>query len=70
MDWCSRKILAWRLPNTLKTEFCLDAMREALARHDAAEISNTDRGCQFTSQEFTGLLKAHSTVISMDEKGC
>ena len=55
--------------NTLTTDFCLDAVREALHRHACPEIFNTDQGCPFTSGEFTGLLKAHDIRISMDGKG-
>jgi len=70
LDWYSRRVLAWRLSNTLTTDFCLDAVREALHRHGRPEIFNTDQGCQFTSSEFTGLLKDHGIAISMDGKGC
>lgn len=57
LDWASRRVLAWRLSNTLTTDFCLDAVREAITQYGCPEIFNTDQGCQFTSQEFTGLLK-------------
>lgn len=70
MDWHSRKVLAWRLSNTLDTAFCLEAVEEAIARYGTPEIFNTDQGCQFTSEAFTGLLKAHGIRISMDGKGC
>ena len=70
VDWFSRRVLAWRLSITLETEFCLDAVREALARHGKPEIFNTDQGSQFTSEAFTGLLKANGIAISMDAKGC
>jgi len=70
IDWASRRVLAWRLSNTLTTDFCLEAVQEALARSGTPEIFNTDQGCQFTSQEFTGLLKNHGIQISMDGKGC
>jgi len=69
IDWYSRRVLAWRLSNTLTTDFCLDAVREAIHRHGCPEIFNTDQGCQFTSGEFTGMLKAHGIRISMDGKG-
>jgi len=69
IDWFSRRVLAWRLSNTLTTDFCLDAVREALHRYGRPESFNTDQGCQFTSGEFTGLLKAHDIRISMDGKG-
>jgi putative transposase len=70
MDWYSRRVLAWRLSNTLTVDFCVDAVREAIARHGRPEIFNTDQGSQFTSAEFTGLLKEHQIQISMDGKGC
>jgi len=70
LDWASRRVLAWRLSNTLTTDFCLEAVQEAITRYGTPEIFNTDQGCQFTSQEFTGLLKAHGIQISMDGKGC
>lgn len=70
MDWASRRILAWRLSNTLSTDFCLEAVREAIACQGKPEIFNTDQGCQFTSEAFTGLLKEHGIAISMDGKGC
>ena len=70
LDWASRRVLAWRLSNTLTTDFCLDAVREAITQYGCPEIFNTDQGCQFTSQEFTGLLKDHGVQISMHGKGC
>jgi putative transposase len=70
LDWASRRVLAWRLSNTLTTDFCLDAVQEALISYGTPEIFNTDQGGQFTSREFTGLLKDHGIQISMDGKGC
>jgi putative transposase len=70
MDWATRKVLSWRVSNTLTTDFCLDAVGEALARYGCPEIFNTDQGSQFTSSDFTGLLKEHGVRISMDGKGC
>ena len=70
MDWASRRVMAWRLSNTLTTDFCVEAVNEAILRHGTPEIFNTDQGCQFTSQEFTGLLKQNGIAISMDGKGC
>ena len=70
MDWHSRRVLAWRVSNTLTTDFCLDAVREALHRYGRPEIFNTDQGCQFTSADFTDLLKDNGIDISMDGKGC
>ena len=69
MDWASRKVLAWRLSNTLETDFCVEALEEALARYGAPEIFNTDQGTQFTSDEFTGRLQAAGVRISMDGRG-
>jgi putative transposase len=69
MDWVSRAVLAWRLSNALGADFCVDALEEALARHGRPEIFNTDQGSQFTSDGFTGTLKAHDVTISMDGKG-
>ena len=69
MDWSSRKVLAWRLSNTMDVQFCVDALDDALARHGAPEIFNTDQGSQFTSFDFTGLLKAAEVTISMDGRG-
>lgn len=70
VDWYSRRILAWRLSNTLTTDFCIEALEEAITRYGTPEIFNTDQGSQFTSAEFTGVLKAHDIRISMDGKGC
>jgi putative transposase len=70
LDWASRRVLAWRLSNTLTTDFCLDAVQEAITRYGTPAIFNTDQGCQFTSLEFTGLLKDQGIQISMDGTGC
>jgi putative transposase len=70
MDWVSRRILAWRVSISLTTDFCLEAVEEALAKYGTPEIFNTDQGSQFTSTDFTDLLKAHGIAISMDGKGC
>ncbi len=70
LDWASRRVLAWRLSNTLTTDFCIAAVQEAITRAGVPEIFNTDQGCQFTSLEFTRLLQAHGIRISMDGKGC
>jgi len=69
MDWASRKVLAWRLSNTLDASFCAEALKEAIARYGTPEIFNTDQGSQFTSDAFIGILKNHSISISMDGKG-
>ena len=70
LDWASRRVLAWRLFNTLTTDFSLDTVQNAVGRYGPPEIFNTDQGCQFTSQEFTKLLTRHGIQISMDGKGC
>ena len=70
LDWHSRRVLSWRLSNTLTPDFCLDAVREAIARYGTPDIFNTDQGSQFTSTDFTDLLKEHGIAISMDGKGC
>ena len=69
MDWVSRAVLAWRLSNTLGADFCVEALEEALSHHGRPEIFNTDQGSQFTSDDFTGTLKDHEIMISMDGKG-
>jgi len=69
MDWASRKVMAWRLSNTLDASFCVEALQEALARYGTPEIFNTDQGSQFTSEAFVGILESHSINISMDGKG-
>lgn len=69
MDWASRKVLSWRLSNTLDASFCLEALEEAIQLYGSPEIFNTDQGSQFTSEAFTGKLKEHGIRISMDGKG-
>ncbi len=69
MDWYSRKVLSWRLSNTLDASFCVDALEEAIETYGAPKIFNTDQGSQFTSEEFTGTLRHHDIRISMDGKG-
>lgn len=68
MDWCSRRVLAWKLSNTLTSDFCIEALEEAIAQYGVPEIFNTDQGSQFTSPKFTGVLKGHGIRISMDGK--
>jgi putative transposase len=68
MDWYSRYVLAWRLSNTLDSDFCVDALDEALS-NSTPEIFNTDQGSQFTSEAFTGVLLQHGIQISMDGRG-
>lgn len=69
IDWHSRAVLAWRLSNTLEVSFCLEALEEAFKRWGQPEIFNSDQGVQFTSEEFTAVLKAKGIQISMDGKG-
>jgi len=69
MDWYSRKVLSWRLSNTLDADFCCEALKEALSTHGKPVIFNTDQGSQFTSFEFTQILKDAEVRISMDSKG-
>jgi putative transposase len=69
MDWASRKVLAWRLSNTMDTSFCMEALEEALSLHGTPQIFNTDQGSQFTSDDFTDILKKNNIGISMDGQG-
>ena len=69
MDWESRKVLSWRISNTLDASFCIEALEEAIMKYGAPDIFNTDQGSQFTADSFTGLLKAHGIKISMDGQG-
>ncbi len=69
IDWYSRKVLTWRLSNTLEVGFCIDSLQEALRRFGVPEIFNTDQGSQFTSEAFIAVLKAHPIRISMDGRG-
>ncbi|MGZ9013095.1 MAG: IS3 family transposase [Burkholderiales bacterium] len=70
MDWASRRVLSWRVSISMSTDFCIDALQEAIARYGTPDIFNTDQGSQFTSLEFTDVLKTHDIKISMDGKGC
>ena len=69
MDWASRKVLAWRLSNTLNASFCTEALEEAIRKYGVPEIFNTDQGSQFTSDTFIEILESHDIDISMDGKG-
>ena len=69
MDWFSRRVLAWRLSITLETDFCVEALQEAMARHGQPEIFNTDQGVQFTSAGFLDELQTRGVRISMDGRG-
>jgi len=70
VDWFSRRVLAWRVSITMDADFCIEALEEALACFGKPEIFNTDQGSQFTSADFTGVLKREEIAISMDGKGC
>ena len=69
VDWFSRRVLSWRLSITMETEFCTEALEEALAHHGKPKIFNTDQGSQFTSAAFTGVLLNADIAISMDGRG-
>ena len=69
MDWFSRRILSWKISNCLETQFCLDAVNEALSFFGTPDVFNTDQGSQFTSTDFTSLLMSSGIKISMDGKG-
>lgn len=69
IDLYSRKVMSWRLSNTMDASFCIEALEDAIQRFGPPEIFNTDQGSQFTSDSFTSVLKAHGVKISMDGKG-
>lgn len=69
MDWYSRRVLAWKVSNTLEASFCVAALNEALAKYGAPEIFNTDQGAQFTSEAFLSVLEDKHITISMDGRG-
>jgi putative transposase len=69
VDLYSRKVLAWRVSNAMTTDFCVEALQEALRRFGAPELSNTDQGSQFTAEDYTKPLEARGVRISMDGKG-
>gem|GEM_PF-3292599 len=69
VDWFSRKVLAWRVSISMETDFCIEALEEALARYGKPQIFNTDQGSQFTSQAFTSVLHREEIAISMDGRG-
>jgi len=69
MDWHTRKVLSWRISNTMDSDFCVEALQEALSRYGTPEVFNTDQGAQFTADAFTRVLKDHGVAISMDGKG-
>jgi putative transposase len=69
MDWYSRKVLSWRLSNSMEAEFCVEVLKEAVAKYGKPEIMNSDQGSQFTGFEWTQALKDADVKISMDGKG-
>jgi putative transposase len=69
IDWYSRRVLTWRISNSMDASFCVDCLEEALIDHDKPDIFNTDQGSQFTSETFTGVLKRAGVDISMDGRG-
>jgi putative transposase len=69
IDWYSRRVLSWRLSNTMETDFCVESLEEALSRFGQPEIFNTDQGAQFTADSFTHVLRERGIKISMDGKG-
>lgn len=69
LGWFTRRVLAWRVSITLEADFCIEAVKEALAKHGKPEIFNTDQGSQFTSTDFIKALAAREIKISMDGKG-
>ena len=70
LDWATRRVLAWRLSNTLTADPCVEALEEAILKYGPPEIMNTDQGSQFTSSAFISVLEQNTIQISMDGKGC
>jgi len=69
MDWFSRKVLSWRISNSMTADFCVEALEEAIAKYGSPEIFNTDQGSQFTASSFIQVLQKHRIQISMDGRG-
>ena len=69
MDWGTRKVLSYRLSNTLDASFCVEALNEAIARYGTPEIMNTDQGSQFTGADWITTLSDAKIKISMDGRG-
>ena len=69
LDWATRRVLAHRVSTSMSTDFCVEALEEAIVKYGQPEIFNTDQGSQFTSEDFTQVLKNHDVKISMDGKG-
>ena len=70
LDWATRKVLTWRLSNSLTPDSCVEALEEAITRYGKPEIMNTDQGSQFTSSAFIRVLVENDIAISMDGRGC
>ena len=70
LDWATRRVLAWRLSNTLTADPCVEVLEEAILKYGPPEIMNTDQGSQFTSSAFIRVLEQNGIQISMDGKGC
>lgn len=71
LDWATRRVLAWRLSNTLTADFCIETVEEAIAQYGKPQIFNTDQGSQFTDGDFVDLIREkHGIALSMDGKGC
>ncbi len=70
LDWATRRVLAWRLSNTLTADPCVEALEEAIQKYGPPQIMNTDQGSQFTSAAFISVLEHNGIEISMDGKGC
>jgi putative transposase len=69
IDWYSRRVLSWRISNTMEAVFCVDCLEDAMRTHGNPEVFNSDQGTQFTSEAFTGVLKREEVTISMDGRG-
>jgi putative transposase len=69
MDWYSRKVLSWRISNSMDASFCVDCLEDALRKYGKPEIANSDQGSQFTSVSYTGVLVREGITISMDGRG-
>lgn len=69
IDWYSRRVLGWRISNTMEAAFCVDCLEDVMREHGKPEVFNSDQGSQFTSEAFTGVLKREGVNISMDGRG-
>ena len=69
IDWYSRRVLSWRISNSMEAAFCVDCLEDALREHGKPEVFNSDQGSQFTSEAFTGVLNREGITISMDGRG-